>query len=625
MASIASLLNPVNSVRRVRLPSSSIPSPSLCTPPPSYGNTSPQFPPSTKKPKMTKNDVGFAKGKIRGDITYPPFDNLDEETKRKVEDFGIHMLGGIETDHIPYSNKTNDPKKDFFLKTGRESFEVFRYDFKVPDCDDKNKTYTVMWDYEVGLVRITPFFKCFKYAKTMPGRMLDLNPGLKDISHSITGGALRAQGYWMPFECARALCATFCHKIAYALVPMFGPDFPSKCSSPGDPDHCVMKINPSITITAAVQATNYRLKYMRRIPIFPTSALPSVASSLPTSVPTPSLASASTSAFTSTPTSAASSPQIKRLNLKRHVSESSFADDVEAQGGAAPVDMSSDTEGGYASWSRRAQNEPQSPSSPSEYQQQYSLERDRSQPHWRSSYFTYRDHCDEYEQQGEYQQGYPLSNVRDKVVDVQRLGLSRSKECLGSLEVGVANPVLSAIPRSVPHFSMPAEWLSMLKRSVKVVDEKFGLEENMDFTTDQKSLGDDVALWKTMNSLVSSRHEDNFQAVLPVREEHEAVLHMPEVEDIPSTSDAVPQAVSITHAVPPMSPTEADCEGASILLRMSSQKPEPASSSLDVAQGACVHDTRATRSNRESLDLRLEKLDLDFEAPRVKRRRFHSF
>ena len=68
-----------------------------------------------------------------------------------------------------------------------------------------------MWDYNIGLVRITPFFKCCKYSKvcfssnlvldhltdshqTTPAKMLNMNPGLKEITHSITGGALAAQG-----------------------------------------------------------------------------------------------------------------------------------------------------------------------------------------------------------------------------------------------------------------------------------------------------------------------------------------------------------------------------------------------------------------------------------------------
>lgn len=39
---------------------------------------------------------------------------------------------------------------------------VFHYDFKVPGDE---KVYNVMWDYNIGLVRITPFFKCCKYSK----------------------------------------------------------------------------------------------------------------------------------------------------------------------------------------------------------------------------------------------------------------------------------------------------------------------------------------------------------------------------------------------------------------------------------------------------------------------------
>ncbi len=44
--------------------------------------------------------------------------------------------------------------------------QVFRYEFKLIGDE---KTYTVMWDYNIGLVRITPFFKCCKYSKVKPG------------------------------------------------------------------------------------------------------------------------------------------------------------------------------------------------------------------------------------------------------------------------------------------------------------------------------------------------------------------------------------------------------------------------------------------------------------------------
>ena len=43
-----------------------------------------------------------------------------------------------------------------------ESLIVYQYTFKMPN---EEREYTVMWDYNVGLVRITPFFKCCQYAK----------------------------------------------------------------------------------------------------------------------------------------------------------------------------------------------------------------------------------------------------------------------------------------------------------------------------------------------------------------------------------------------------------------------------------------------------------------------------
>lgn len=71
-----------------------------------------------------------------------------------------------------------------------------------------------MWDYNIGLVRTTHLFKCNEYSKvgsfcsvlcslflanteflqTTPAKMLNANPGLRDVCHSITGGALAAQG-----------------------------------------------------------------------------------------------------------------------------------------------------------------------------------------------------------------------------------------------------------------------------------------------------------------------------------------------------------------------------------------------------------------------------------------------
>ena len=40
--------------------------------------------------------------------------------------------------------------------------KVFQYTYKLPG---EEKEYTVVWDYNVGLVRMTPFFKSLKHSK----------------------------------------------------------------------------------------------------------------------------------------------------------------------------------------------------------------------------------------------------------------------------------------------------------------------------------------------------------------------------------------------------------------------------------------------------------------------------
>ncbi|KAL1901318.1 hypothetical protein Sste5346_001723 [Sporothrix stenoceras] len=203
--------------------------------------------------------VEFVRAHPKGAVRFRPFEEgLDNVSRRCIEEFQIYPFGSIEEfcRHIPYASG----KKDFFEKTGRESFEVFQYVFKVPGDD---KEYHVMWDYNVGLVRMTPFFKCCKYSKTTPAKMLNLNPGLRDITHSITGGSIMAQGYWMPYSCAKAVCATFCYHIAGALIPVFGPEFPSECLPPHSSDFARMVIDPALVAEATRETETMRQAIMR--------------------------------------------------------------------------------------------------------------------------------------------------------------------------------------------------------------------------------------------------------------------------------------------------------------------------------------------------------------------------
>ncbi|KAK3307524.1 uncharacterized protein B0T15DRAFT_502015 [Chaetomium strumarium] len=256
MVSVAELLNP--EPPRAALPSSR---PSALRSPPAgrptafrnEASTAAATRPPIEMLRMTENARGHSRSKTKGVVNYPPFEALDEASLVQVRRFQVHPFGSIQdtSERIPY----NSGKKDFFSKTGREGFEVFRYDFRYKEKpEDDDITYTVMWDYNVGFVRMTPFFRCRGFPKTAPAKMLNSNPGLKEITHGITGGSIKAQGYWMPYSCAKAVCATFCAKIAGALIPLFGPRFPYECIPEGAPGYDRMLISQDIVNRARREA-----------------------------------------------------------------------------------------------------------------------------------------------------------------------------------------------------------------------------------------------------------------------------------------------------------------------------------------------------------------------------------
>lgn len=76
---------------------------------------------ASEMPKMAKDSGGFVKSKAKGTVNFPPFENLDEVSIRETKQYHIYPFGKIQEycRHIPY----NSGKKDFYEKTGRESFE----------------------------------------------------------------------------------------------------------------------------------------------------------------------------------------------------------------------------------------------------------------------------------------------------------------------------------------------------------------------------------------------------------------------------------------------------------------------------------------------------------------------
>jgi hypothetical protein len=175
MAAIQSLLNPLPEADEYSL---QLPSP--CSTAYTRDFTPP--PPSRKKQKLSKDAAVFTRGRIRGECRYPPSEYRDEDLAAHHQQYEIHPMAHIAEypRHIPY----NSEKKSFLDKTGRESFEgmpsfpnlirirtdqlpVFQYTFKVPGDE---KTYCMMWDYNIGLVRTTPLFKCSGYSKVFDAR-----------------------------------------------------------------------------------------------------------------------------------------------------------------------------------------------------------------------------------------------------------------------------------------------------------------------------------------------------------------------------------------------------------------------------------------------------------------------
>jgi hypothetical protein len=133
MLSVASLLNPEMTEPRISRTTSSF-TPLAFSRSSSYDQPSiGSIVTSNRRPKMTKDGAVFTKGKIVGDVNYPPFDSLDEEITHEIRKFRVYPLGKIQMypRHIPY----NSEKKTFLEKTGRESFEgIFEHDFLFCVC-----------------------------------------------------------------------------------------------------------------------------------------------------------------------------------------------------------------------------------------------------------------------------------------------------------------------------------------------------------------------------------------------------------------------------------------------------------------------------------------------------------
>ncbi|PYH84303.1 DNA-binding domain of Mlu1-box binding protein MBP1 [Aspergillus uvarum CBS 121591] len=199
---------------------------------------------------MISDAPGLKSGPPQGPINYPPCEYYDEELSEIYAKFEICFTS--RTRRIPYK----PTKPDFYERTGRNEVDIYGYEFKDPG-DDQVKL--IIWDYTNGLVRTTGIFKCHKsWGKTLPARVLNKNRGLRDVSHKLTGGVIESQGYYMSFECAKAIAKKFCWHVRYALTPIFGHNFPGECLPPDHPGYGSWEIDQHIIREAAEEARAYR-------------------------------------------------------------------------------------------------------------------------------------------------------------------------------------------------------------------------------------------------------------------------------------------------------------------------------------------------------------------------------
>ncbi|KAJ8096585.1 hypothetical protein POJ06DRAFT_263933 [Lipomyces tetrasporus] len=93
----------------------------------------------------------------------------------------------------------------------------------------------IMWDYFSGYVHLTGLWKAIGNTKADIVKLVDNSPDLEPVIRRVRGGFLKIQGTWLPFTIARTLASRTCYHIRFALIPLFGPDFPDSCLKPDEP------------------------------------------------------------------------------------------------------------------------------------------------------------------------------------------------------------------------------------------------------------------------------------------------------------------------------------------------------------------------------------------------------
>ncbi|KAI5960503.1 hypothetical protein KGF57_001899 [Candida theae] len=113
----------------------------------------------------------------------------------------------------------------------------------------------VIWDYETGFVHLTGIWKASlnadgavlstsSHSKADIVKLLESTPKqYQAYIKRIRGGFLKIQGTWLPFKLCKILARRFCYHIRFALIPVFGTDFPESCLHPSDPGYGELRLD----------------------------------------------------------------------------------------------------------------------------------------------------------------------------------------------------------------------------------------------------------------------------------------------------------------------------------------------------------------------------------------------
>ncbi|KAK7207580.1 hypothetical protein BZA70DRAFT_271676 [Myxozyma melibiosi] len=153
-------------------------------------------------------------------------------------DVGLHAVNFAAT---PFDPATMLPPEHaaqistpFTLARGRYATSVDErhfltvYEYQINGC-------WIMWDYYSGYVHLTGLWKAIGNSKADIVKLLENSPSLESGIRRVRGGFLKIQGTWLPYDVARTLASRTCYHIRYALIPVFGAQFPDSCLKPDEP------------------------------------------------------------------------------------------------------------------------------------------------------------------------------------------------------------------------------------------------------------------------------------------------------------------------------------------------------------------------------------------------------